>query len=164
MPAFSIKHATAADIPAIISIQEQTWEPTYGEILSKDQIDYMFSKIYSFDALKSQMEDGQSFLILMKENDPAGFASVSEEKPGTFKLHKLYVLPSTQGTGAGKFLLGEAEQYVKEAGGHVMLLNVNRYNKAKAFYEKQGYQVIEEQDIAIGPYWMNDYILEKRLD
>ncbi|WP_031527041.1 GNAT family N-acetyltransferase [Dyadobacter crusticola] len=163
MPAFSIKHAHPEDIPAIISIQEETWEPTYGEILSKEQIDYMFDKIYSSDALKTQMQEGQTFLILLSENKPAGFAGVSEEKPGTFKLHKLYVLPSMQGTGAGKFLLNEAERYVVHSGGKVMLLNVNRYNKAKAFYEKQGYRVIEEKDIPIGPYWMNDYILERTL-
>ncbi|MCE6987920.1 GNAT family N-acetyltransferase [Dyadobacter sp. CY323] len=164
MPSFSIKHAAIADIPEIISIQEKTWEPTYRSILSQEQIQYMFEKIYAADALAKQMEEGQQFLILLNEGQPEGFSAVAEEEPGTFKLHKIYVLPSAQGSGAGKYLLTETENYIRLAGGKTILLNVNRYNNAKSFYEKMGYLTIGEKDIAIGPYWMNDYILEKRLD
>ncbi|MCE7068428.1 GNAT family N-acetyltransferase [Dyadobacter sp. CY326] len=164
MPAFSIKHATVEDIPLIIKIQEQTWEPTYREILTKEQIDFMFEKIYSADSLKKQFtEEQHHFLILLNDGIPEGFSSVSADEPETFKLHKIYVLPSTQGTGAGKFLLAATEDYVKETGGKKLLLNVNRYNKAKGFYEKMGFVTIGEKDIPIGPYWMNDYILEKEL-
>lgn len=74
------------------------------------------------------------------------------------------MLPSTQGTGAGKFLLNETENYVRSVGGNLLSLNVNRYNKAKSFYEKMGFHVTGEKDIPIGPYWMNDFILEKALN
>jgi GNAT superfamily N-acetyltransferase len=163
MPSFSIKRATIADIPEIISIQEKTWEPTYRSILSPEQIQYMFEKIYAADALAKQMEEGQQFLILLNEGRPEGFSAVAEEAKGTFKLHKIYVLPATQGSGAGKYLLKETEDYTRSAGGEIMLLNVNRYNNAKNFYEKMGFTVIGEKDIPIGPYWMNDFILEKKL-
>lgn len=165
MPSFSIKHATVADIPEIIAIQEKTWEPTYGDILTKEQIDFMFEKIYSHESLLRQFTVEQHyFLILLNNNKPEGFASVSKEGPEKFKLHKIYVLPSTQGTGAGKYLLAGTEQYVKSVGGKKLGLNVNRYNKAKGFYEKMGFIVTGEEDIPIGPYWMNDYTLEKELN
>ena len=152
------------DIPVIIGIQEKTWEPTYRDILTKAQIDYMFEKIYSPDSLKNQFTKEQHhFLILLNDGVPEGFSSVSEDEPEKFKLHKIYVLPSTQGTGAGKFLLAETERYVKTAGGKKLLLNVNRYNKARTFYEKMGFVTIGQKDIPIGPYWMNDFILEKEL-
>lgn len=42
-------------------------------------------------------------------------------------------------------------------------LNVNRYNKAKGFYERLGFNVIGEENIPIGNgYFMNDYVMEKR--
>jgi GNAT superfamily N-acetyltransferase len=163
MPSFTIKPAGVADIPVIIDIQEKTWEPTYREILSKEQIDYMFENIYSYESLKTQMEQGQYFMILENDGTAEGFASVSEEAPEKFKLHKIYLLPSTQGSGAGKFLLNGIERYVSSVGGKILSLNVNRYNKAKTFYEHMGYVVVEEKDIPIGPYWMNDFILEKEL-
>jgi GNAT superfamily N-acetyltransferase len=165
MPSFAIKHASVTDIPAIIAIQEKTWETTYKDILSKEQIDYMFEKIYSYDSLNSQMlNEKHQFLILENNGNPEGFASVSEESPETFKLHKIYVLPSLQGSGAGKYMLNEIENYIRSAGGNKLILNVNRFNKARSFYEKMGFYVIEEKDIAFGPYWMNDYILEKDLN
>ena len=164
MPSFSIKLAGTDDINAIIDIQEKTWEPTYRDILSSEQIEYMFEKIYSYDALKkSMLEDKQQFLLLYSEGAPIGFAAVSEAGPAQYKLQKIYLLPSSQGTGAGKYLLKSAEDYVKSLGGNKMILNVNKYNQAKSFYEKMNYKVIREEDIPIGPYWMNDYILEKEL-
>ena len=164
MPSFSIKHATLSDIPAVIQIQEKTWEPTYREILTSEQIEYMFEKIYSAEALENQMtEGGQHFLLLFNTDILQGFAAVSEEEPGYFKLHKIYVLPATQGTGAGKFLLKAVEDYVRLKGGKKLALNVNRYNKARSFYEKMNFNVVREVDIPIGPYWMNDFIMEKQL-
>lgn len=164
MPSFATTHATVEDLPVVIAIQEKTWEPTYRDILSREQIDYMFEKIYSMESLTGQMGEGHYFLILLSDEEPVGFSSVSEEYPGKFKLHKIYVLPATQGTGAGKFLLQETENFVKSKGGSVLALNVNRYNKARTFYEKMGFRIVDEQDIPIGPYWMNDYILEKALN
>ncbi|MBE9462599.1 GNAT family N-acetyltransferase [Dyadobacter subterraneus] len=165
MPSFSIKHATLADIPVVIQIQEKTWEPTYREILTKEQIDYMFEKIYSKNALENQMtQGGQQFMLLFNAEIPKGFAAISEEAPGYFKLHKIYVLPTTQGTGAGKFLLTAVENYVRSLGGKKLALNVNRYNKARSFYEKMNFTVTREVDVPIGPYWMNDFIMEKQLE
>ncbi|KAA6436968.1 GNAT family N-acetyltransferase [Dyadobacter flavalbus] len=164
MPSFAIKHASVDDIPDIIRIQEKTWETTYKDILSKEQIDYMFEKIYSHDSLNHQMlNDKHQFLMLENNGNPEGFASVSKESPETFKLHKIYVLPSLQGSGAGKYMLNEIENYIRSEGGNKLILNVNRFNKARAFYEKMGFYVTEEKDIPFGPYWMNDYILEKDL-
>ena len=165
MPSFSIKHGTLADIPTVISIQEKTWEPTYREILSTEQIVYMFEKIYSAEALENQMtDDGQHFLLLFDAETAVGFAAVSQEEPDYFKLHKIYVLPAMQGTGAGKYLLGAVEQYVKSVGGKKLALHVNRYNKARSFYEKMNFVTVEEVDIPIGPYWMNDFIMLKQLE
>jgi GNAT superfamily N-acetyltransferase len=164
MPSFSTKLAGIGDIPAIIEIQQQTWEPTYREILSPEQIEYMFNKIYSPEALQDAIWNGkQQFLLLMAGEVSTGFASVAEEEPGCFKLHKIYVLPAYQGTGAGRFLLNEVENYVRSVGGEKIRLNVNRFNKAKSFYEKMNFKVVHEEDIPIGPYWMNDYVLEKLL-
>lgn len=60
-------------------------------------------------------------------------------------------------------LITEVIDNTISAGKHTLDLNVNRYNKAKSFYEKMGFQVAYEEDIAIGPYWMNDYVMRKQL-
>jgi GNAT superfamily N-acetyltransferase len=161
MPSFAIRSATTEDIELIISLQEKIWEPTYRDILSKEQLSYMFEVTYSKASLDKQLvEDTNDFFILTNELIPVGFASIGPYQE-SFKLHKIYVLPAMQGTGAGKFLLNEVERVVVVKGGKSLYLNVNRFNKAKSFYEHMGYKVMGEEDVPIGPYWMNDYILKK---
>jgi ribosomal protein S18 acetylase RimI-like enzyme len=168
---FKLRTATSADIPAIIRLQEQIWEPTYRPILSSEQIEYMFTTIYSPEALLEQMTTlGHTFVMLETEGDQQttdlkGFAAFAPYGPDNkiFKLHKIYVLPTQQGSGFGKTLLTEVETRCQSLGGEELLLNVNRYNKARTFYEKQGFRVLYEEDIAIGPYWMNDYVMSKPL-
>lgn len=49
--------ATVADIPDLILLQKQIWEPTYRTLLSPEQIEYMFQQIYSPAALTSHQSD-----------------------------------------------------------------------------------------------------------
>ncbi len=84
--------------------------------------------------------------------------------PQTYKLHKIYVLPSQQGKGSGKFIIDQLTNAMKIKGASALQLNVNRNNPAKSFYEKIGFAVIKEEDIDIGSgYFMNDYVMEKKL-
>lgn len=162
---YRIRQATAADIPTLIQLAEATWEPTYSSILTKEQIDFMFAEIYAEAALEKQLKQGQTFLLLEEGEEPVGFASFSEKDAAAkvYKLNKIYLLPQTQGKGYGKLLLQAVEHEVKQLGAAILDLNVNRYNSAKVFYERCGYQVWQQEDIAIGPYWMNDFVMRKTL-
>jgi diamine N-acetyltransferase len=162
----SIRKATTADIPVIIEIAEATWAPTYASILSQEQINYMYTHIYSSVALKKQMvTDKHQFILLYYNEIPSGFASVSEieDKPQNFKLHKLYLLPALQGKGLGKMLMNAVTEEVQKQKGKLLYLNVNRHNTAFHFYKSCGFTIDKEVDIPIGPYWMNDYVMVKLL-
>ncbi len=161
MTAFEIKEANEMYIPIIIRLQEQIWFATYRDILSEVQIDYMFQAIYSESALKRQMQKGQKFYILYFQKVPIGFYALSQNDATVFKLNKIYLLPEKQGIGAGRYLLLDAENKVRNQNGNQLVINVNRYNNAKLFYEKMGYLIIRSEDIPIGPYLMNDYVLSK---
>ncbi len=156
-----IRKATAADIPAIRHIAHATWPATYGPILSQEQIDYMLQWMYSEGTLLEQMQQGHQFYMAELNGKAHGFAGVSDEGNAVFKLHKLYVIPDTQKTGAGKALLQQVIHYTKTNGGTQLLLQVNRHNNAKGFYEKEGFIILKEADTDIGNgYFMNDYIMQ----
>ena len=162
----SIVDATTSDIPAIQSIAEKTWWPTYSPILSSEQLSYMLSVIYSHDMLSKVMTDGSQQFILLKENEkPVGFAAFGKrpDDDNVFKLHKLYVLPETHGKGFGKKLIDEIVARLRRQKISRLDLNVNRYNSAKNFYEKVGFKMIREEDVPIGPYLMNDYVMRLEL-
>ena len=162
----SIRQATLTDIPLIRQLAQGTWAPTYQHILSPEQLQFMFDEIYNPASLQQQLTERQhTFLLLFLNGEAAGFASFGllQPEPAIYKLHKIYLLPTVQGRGAGKALLQAAETEVKNRNATALHLNVNRYNPALHFYQKQGYQIIREEDIPIGPYWMNDFVLGKKL-
>ncbi len=164
---FQIKQATIADVQTIRQLAQEIWPSTYAPILSPEQIAYMLQVIYSTDKIAEQINKGsQTYLLLLEDERVVAFAAFSprEEDSEIYKLHKLYCLPSTQGKGYGKALLNAVIEKVLATGKHTLELNVNRYNQAKTFYEKMGFTIAYEEDIPIGPYWMNDYVMRKELN
>ena len=164
----TIRKATLEDCQLIHELAEQIFPETYKEILSPEQNDYMMDWMYSLENLHKQMtEEGHVYQIAFQEDRPIGYVSVqpqgkNEEGVDTFHLQKIYVLPTEQGTGAGKFLFDHAIQYIKEVhpGPCLMELNVNRNNKAVSFYEHLGMKKLRQGDFPIGHgYYMNDYIM-----
>jgi len=170
---YTIRQATINDVETIRDLAYKTWWEAYAPILEPEQITYMLGEIYSVEKITAQITDGtQTYLLLIEsayavggEDKPVAFAAYSqrEEDPEIYKLHKLYCLPETQGKGYGKILINEVAAKTVEAGKHTLDLNVNRHNKAKTFYEKMGLRVVYEEDIPIGKYWMNDYVMRKEL-
>ena len=162
-PSLSFRFADLDDINTIGFLAQQIWPVTYREIVSTVQLDYMLKLFYSPASLRRQMtEDKQRFLIVEEGDEAVGFASwAPTEEPGVFKLHKLYVLTGGQGKGRGKAMLDFIFDDIRAQGAKVLRLNVNRYNKAIKFYEKMGFSVVGEEDVAIGnDYFMNDYVME----
>jgi ribosomal protein S18 acetylase RimI-like enzyme len=163
---YAIKNVDLNAIPTIQAIAEKTWWPTYSPILEKEQIRYMLDRIYSTEALTKAISSGsQGFILLIDERGPQGFASFGarENDASVYKLHKIYVLPQNHGRGYGKLLVSEVKKRIAEKGAKVLDLNVNRFNSAKSFYEKIGFKVVREEDVPIGPYWMNDYVMRLEL-
>lgn len=161
----SIRTASYPDIPIIRTLAEQTWWPTYSPFLDRQQIDFMLSTIYSSEAMKQAMADGQTFLLAENNSAPVGFASFSPwgEEPLVVKVNKLYVLPSAHRGGVGRKLLNEIERRCRINGVNKLVLNVNRQNPAMGFYRHNGFDILREEDVAIGPYWMNDFVLVREI-
>ena len=163
-PVLTIKYASLKDIPLIRSLAQQIWPEAYANIISKKQIDYMMNMMYSETMVKKQMESGHQFIIAYNSGLPVGYAAYSQVEPSIYKLHKIYVLYSQQGKGTGKFVIEQIMNDIREKGGLLLRLNVNRENTAKDFYEKMGFVVMGTEDADIGNgFFMNDYVMEKQL-
>ena len=162
---FRFKRADESEISAIQIIADATWKQTYISILSKDQIDYMYNWMYSKDELLKQFENGHLFYFIYNDWDIAGFASIEKIDDNIWKLHKIYVVPQQQGKGVGKALLEFIINKVRSLGSAQLLLNVNRENKARFFYEKHSFIIKEKADIEIGNrYFMNDYTMALNIE
>lgn len=159
----AIRKSTEKDIPSIQSIAKITWANTYT-FLSDEQMSYMLDWMYSTTSLQQQIQNGHQFYVAVVDNEIIGFASVSKEDGSICKLNKLYVLPTTQKTGAGKALLQSVIAFAKEFKATELQLQVNRFNNAKDFYIKQGFTILYEADFEIGNgFYMNDYVMGLQL-
>jgi ribosomal protein S18 acetylase RimI-like enzyme len=163
----TIVTATAKDYQTIRDIAHETWPIAYGEILSKTQLDYMLGAFYNDEALNdSVVNKGHHFVLAKEGEETLGFASYEHnynQKPQT-KIHKIYVLPQTQGKGIGKILIDFIENVAKENHSTELSLNVNRFNKALHFYQKLGFEIVGEVDIELDyGYLMEDYVMEKKI-
>ena len=162
----TIRIASKDDLPVVQHIATTAYHETYIPIIGVDQVDFMLRKFYNLDALSEQMDQGHVFIIATEDKEDIGFASYNrlEDDPKVFKLQKLYLLPERKGSGLGRFLVEKIISQARAAGIEKLILNVNRYNKSRGFYEKLGFVITEKVDIPIGGhFFMNDYVMEIRI-
>ena len=166
-----IRIAFVNDISKIVEVAEATWFTTYKTIISQEQIDFMYERMYSKEAILQQMQDGITFLICLEEDKILGFVSylIREDlnpKGNQIVIYipKLYVKPETQRKGIGKILLHKVEKIAQKNKVDFLELNVNRKNNAMYFYKKMGFELLEKVDIAYGKFLLNDYVLRKKIE
>ena len=163
----TIRIATTKDIPLIRLLAEQVFPETYKNIITPEQCRYMMDMMYSEESLRRQMtEEGHVYQLLSVDGEAAGYVSVQPIESDLYELQKIYVLPRFQGRHLGRTLFDAAMALVKKLHPEPcrIFLHVNRYNKAKTFYEHLGLKVTKQGDYDIGHgYFMNDYIMEKEI-
>ncbi|WP_300685759.1 GNAT family N-acetyltransferase [Chryseobacterium sp.] len=157
--------ATKNDIPLIQNLARRSWENAYAEILSGEQMEYMLSEMYSETEINSHLQnpDYQYYLIQDENNNSyEGFIGYElNYEENTTKLHRIYLIPESKGKGFGKGALQFLNEKASENGNRRIILNVNKYNAARNFYESQGYSVYDEGVFDIGGgFVMDDYLME----
>lgn len=161
----TIRKASTADKLLIHQLASQTWEHTYGHILTKEQLEYMFDMMYAPDNIVRQMEEKKHvYFIIYSDNTPCGYISIERVDENLFIFQKIYLLPSFQGKGIGRYMIEEGISYIKNVhpGSCKVQLYVNRNNKALEFYKRMQFNIIDTRDYPIGhDYFMNDYIMER---
>jgi ribosomal protein S18 acetylase RimI-like enzyme len=153
----------ANQLPIVIELTKKIWPVAYGTILSKAQLDYMIQKFYNETALQELMQKGHVFYLAHDEKENyVGFVSYEiNSVPDKTKIHKIYVLPETQGTGLGRQFFELVKEQAKENNQKSIFLNVNKYNNALHFYTRLGFTIIKDEVIDIGEgYVMDDYVME----
>ena len=160
-----IRRAKIDDASVIHSLANEIWWHTYRGIISDEQIRFMLEDMYSEAVLNRQLDEDRKFLLAEHDSTPLGFAEYSFTNPEekVFKVHKLYIIPSEQGKGIGKKLLEHISNLAGMDGGNILELNVNRGNPAVSFYKKLGFEIWETVDIPYYHFFLNDYVMRKKI-
>lgn len=168
MNMYIYKKATPADALLIRQLASEIWEPTYGSILSEEQLVYMFEMMYAPSVLAEHIEKRtQLFFIVYGSDLPVAYFSLEKEREDAYVLQKIYAIPSMHGKGVGRYMLYAIEEYIRSVYSesfHLKLF-VNRENKTIEFYKHHGFVISGSRDHCIGDnYYMNDYIMTKSFE
>ena len=158
----TVKKVDETEIPIISQLADKIWKEHYTPVIGKKQVEYMLQTIYSEDAQKQQMQNGQEYFLIYVNNTPTGYFSITKKGDVCF-LNKLYVLTEEHTKGIGSVVMKEIIQ--KSEGKKRITLTVNRQNyKAINFYFKHGFKIKSVDDFDIGNgFFMNDFVMEKLL-
>ena len=155
--------ATEKDIPLLRKLAEKSWNSAYVEILSKDQIEYMLTEMYSESEILNQLQNpNYHYYLIVVDEVPAGFMGFEfHYEEDTTKLHRIYLLEQFKGKGIGKKGLQFLKEKVAETLDQRIILNVNKDNPAKKMYESQGFKTYNEEVFGIGNgFVMDDFLME----
>ncbi|WP_066436792.1 GNAT family N-acetyltransferase [Chryseobacterium sp. CCH4-E10] len=157
--------AEEKDIPLIQNLAKRSWESAYAEILSPEQIVYMLRTMYSENEIMKQMQNADyHYYLIFNEIDRSfeGFIGYEHRyEDYTTKLHRIYLVPESKGQGIGKAAIDFLKVKVAAGSDRKIILNVNKNNAAKKFYESQGFTVFNEVVLDIGSgFTMDDYEME----
>jgi ribosomal protein S18 acetylase RimI-like enzyme len=144
------------------ALADTIWRAHYPGIITVEQIDYMLSLMYAPEVVRREIADGVMWELALLKSEPAGFLSCAfEPAVRQLKLSKLYLLPSLQGRGFGRQMLGSVKAKAATLGAAEVYLTVNKNNaKAIAAYQRAGFRITDSivSDIG-GGFVMDDYVM-----
>ena len=89
-------------------------------------------------------DPSQFYRLAEQQGEIVGFIHLMTKQDGSKHLEAIYTSPETFGTGVGASLMDAANQWI---GGDTVTLEVVSYNeRARRFYEKYGFRVIQGSD------------------
>ncbi len=101
--------------------------------------------------------EGMTGFVAELEGNAVGFMTIDE----TGYLDLAFVHPGNAGQGIGRLLYDAVEAKALELGARHLTVQASK--AAKAFFEHQGWRVIEEQSVVRHGVTLNNYRMEKHL-
>jgi len=158
-----VKTANHQDVERIIRLAWKIWPEWYGQVIGPEQVSYMLGRLYQEDAIAANMGLGRVYFLLTQAGRDAGFFAAEPNDSKVCRLENLYLRQEFRGKGLGKIMLSEVIQFAASRQCAVLQCNVNRFNPAVDFYRHAGFEIVKEADIPFGPFFLNDFIMEKKI-
>lgn len=161
-----VKVENDRDLSMLSLVADEVWHEYFPCILSEEQIDYMVEKFQSYEAMKSQINEGYEYYFIMSDEAVAGYMGIHEEKEHKrMFLSKLYLKKEFRGKGLAGKALCQLKDMAETRGLDYIWLTVNRHNDHTIkIYEHMGFAKARTLVTDIGNgYVMDDYVMENYL-
>jgi len=169
-----LKRATAADAAALSLVASACFLETFAGLLEGPDIVAHCAKANHLDAFRAWAQAAGSRVVVAEiasGGAPIGYSVLTtpelpaiETSSADIELRRIYTLSRAHGTGLGPALMAQALLDARAMGGERMLLGVYAGNeRARAFYEKQGFIKVGERQYQVGATLCDDVIYALQL-
>jgi ribosomal protein S18 acetylase RimI-like enzyme len=164
-----LKRATAADAAALSLVASACFLETFAGILQGADIVAHCARANSPDSFGNWSTDTGSRVVIAEITNgaaPIGYSVLTtpdlpavDTSPADIELRRIYTLSRAHGTGLGPALMAQALLDARTMGRERMLLGVYAGNeRARAFYQKQGFTEVGERQYQVGATLCDDVI------
>ncbi|EHJ55959.1 hypothetical protein HMPREF9318_00184 [Streptococcus urinalis FB127-CNA-2] len=160
------------ELPQLSELAKVTYTETFGDHMTKKQLDDFFEESYSLSVLEKVLNDSESIVRFLKVNgDIAGYLKLNWGKSQTeheledaFEIQRIYILRQYQGHGLGNKLFQYAMEKAYESKKSWAWLGVWEHNiKAQGLYRKNGFERFSEHHFITGDLVETDWLMKKSL-
>ena len=139
------------------------WPEVFTPVIGATQVAYMLDTYQSIDQIKTEINDGVQYELILLNDQPIGYLAYAFEESQLF-ISKLYFLASSRGQGLSRQVFERFERIAKSHGKNQLHLHVNRDNThALTIYQHYGFEIVQVVDTPFGEYLLNDYWMTKKL-
>jgi len=173
MTGWRLRRARADDAPAVALIAAATFLETFAGILDgADIVSHVGAK--SSAAMFASWAEAPDSVVTLAEHEtgaaPIGYSLLTSPDfpihtgPADIELRRIYALSRFHGQGLGPALMEQAVADARARGGKRLLLGVlARNQRARRFYERQGFALAGERRFLVGSSWFDDVIYARDL-
>ncbi|MEY3143469.1 MAG: hypothetical protein RLY21_1962 [Planctomycetota bacterium] len=166
--------ATTGDIAALVALARRSFFEAYCETDDHAVIEEYCARNFTGEGFASILADPRSRILLVDgdSNGLAGYAHVAASTPPScvrgehpIELVRLYLTREWIGRGVGAALLRDAIDEARRLGGRTLWLGVyERNQRAMAFYERFGMQVVGTKPWEWGGEVFQDPVMSRAID
>lgn len=160
------------DLERLQKICIDTFQETFGDDNSQEQLDQFYHDHYSIDRLKEELDsdESQTFLYNLRGRIAGylkvnwGSAQTESDYPDALEIQRLYLLKRYQKLHIGGRLMKKALSIAKDQKKSAVWLGVWENNtNAQGFYDHYGFKRVGQHDFIVGNDRQTDYIMLKKL-
>jgi len=173
MSTIEIKKITLNEIEQLQKISKQTFQETFLESNSEENIKNYLEEGFSKEKLTEELNDTNSaFYFATLEKEVIGYlkinfgASQTELKDSkAIEIERIYVSKEFHGKSVGQLLYDKAIEVAKQKGSEYVWLGVWEENpRAISFYKKNGFVEFDKHIFKLGDDEQTDIMMKMKLE